>query len=150
MSTLQYRDYQGEVEFDEDHLAIRILHIDDFITREVDSASQAAGGVRRVGRRLRCLVSRRQRAVDGLGTFKVIPNGDADSCRAGAGSRGHGQALGQAREHLAAVLLHDQQVLDAHGHRPQIGLLEAVPQRLGPRGVLLGRVAELIDFVTIE
>jgi predicted HicB family RNase H-like nuclease len=41
MSILQYKDYQGEVEFDEDHLVIRILHIDDFITTEVDSASKA-------------------------------------------------------------------------------------------------------------
>ena len=41
MSILQYKDYQGEVEFDEDHLVIRILHIDDFITTEVDSALKA-------------------------------------------------------------------------------------------------------------
>jgi predicted HicB family RNase H-like nuclease len=41
MNVLQYQDYQGEVTFDTDRLVIRILHIDDFITTEVDSASQA-------------------------------------------------------------------------------------------------------------
>lgn len=41
MSVLQYKDYQGEVTFDTDHLVIRILHIDDFITTEVDSATNA-------------------------------------------------------------------------------------------------------------
>jgi predicted HicB family RNase H-like nuclease len=41
MSILQYQDYQGEVVFDEDHLVIRILHIDDFITTEITDASQA-------------------------------------------------------------------------------------------------------------
>jgi predicted HicB family RNase H-like nuclease len=41
MTVLQYLDYQGEVVFDEDHLVVRILHIDDFITTNVDSASQA-------------------------------------------------------------------------------------------------------------
>jgi predicted HicB family RNase H-like nuclease len=41
MTVLQYLDYQGEVIFDEDHLVVRILHIDDFITTNVDSASQA-------------------------------------------------------------------------------------------------------------
>jgi hypothetical protein len=46
MSILQYQDFQGEVVFDEDHLVIRILHIDDFITTEITDASQAACGVR--------------------------------------------------------------------------------------------------------
>jgi len=41
MNVLRYRDYQGEVEFDEDKLIIRLLHIDDLITTEVDSASEA-------------------------------------------------------------------------------------------------------------
>jgi predicted HicB family RNase H-like nuclease len=41
MTVLQYLDYQGEVVFDEDHLVVRILHIDDFITTNVDSALQA-------------------------------------------------------------------------------------------------------------
>jgi predicted HicB family RNase H-like nuclease len=41
MTVLQYLDYQGEVVFDEDHLVVRILHIDDFITTNVDSASEA-------------------------------------------------------------------------------------------------------------
>src|SRR5882672_8134143 len=39
MSTIRYRDYQGAVEFDRGKLLIRILHIDDLITTEVDSAS---------------------------------------------------------------------------------------------------------------
>jgi predicted HicB family RNase H-like nuclease len=41
MSLLRHLDYQGEVEFEDDRLIIRILHIDDFITTEVDSASAA-------------------------------------------------------------------------------------------------------------
>jgi hypothetical protein len=41
MTVLQYLDYQGEVVFDEDHLVVRVLHIDDFITTNVDSASEA-------------------------------------------------------------------------------------------------------------
>ena len=40
MSTVRYRDYQGAVEFDSGKLLIRILHIDDLITTEVDSASK--------------------------------------------------------------------------------------------------------------
>jgi non-homologous end joining protein Ku/predicted HicB family RNase H-like nuclease len=39
MSTIQYRDYQGAVEFDGGKLLIRILHIDDLIATEVDSAA---------------------------------------------------------------------------------------------------------------
>lgn len=40
MSTIRYRDYQGEVEFDSGKLVLRILHINDLITTEVDSASE--------------------------------------------------------------------------------------------------------------
>lgn len=41
MTVLRHNDYQGSVEFDSGSLIVRILHIDDFITTEVDSASQA-------------------------------------------------------------------------------------------------------------
>ena len=41
MTILRYRDYQGGVEFDEDKLTIRLLHIDDLITTEIDRASEA-------------------------------------------------------------------------------------------------------------
>jgi predicted HicB family RNase H-like nuclease len=41
MSVLRYKDYQGSVDFEDDRLIIRILHIDDFITTEIDGASQA-------------------------------------------------------------------------------------------------------------
>lgn len=41
MTILQHRDYQGEVKFDGESLVIRILHIDDFITTQVDRASDA-------------------------------------------------------------------------------------------------------------
>jgi predicted HicB family RNase H-like nuclease len=41
MSVLRYKDYQGSVDFEDDRLIIRILHIDDFITTEIDSASKA-------------------------------------------------------------------------------------------------------------
>lgn len=40
MSTVRYRDYQGEVEFEDGRLVLRILHINDLITTEVDSASK--------------------------------------------------------------------------------------------------------------
>jgi non-homologous end joining protein Ku/predicted HicB family RNase H-like nuclease len=40
MNTVRYRDYQGAVEFDSGKLLVRILHIDDLITTEVDSASE--------------------------------------------------------------------------------------------------------------
>ena len=40
MSTVRYRDYQGVVEFDNGKLLVRILHIDDLITTEVDRASE--------------------------------------------------------------------------------------------------------------
>jgi predicted HicB family RNase H-like nuclease len=41
MSVIRYRDYQGSVDFEDGRLIIRILHLDDFITTEIDSASQA-------------------------------------------------------------------------------------------------------------
>jgi non-homologous end joining protein Ku/predicted HicB family RNase H-like nuclease len=40
MSTVRYRDYQGGVEFEDGKLVLTILHIDDLITTEVDSASE--------------------------------------------------------------------------------------------------------------
>jgi predicted HicB family RNase H-like nuclease len=39
MTVLRYKDYQGSVSFDEGRLLIRVLHIDDFLTTECDSAS---------------------------------------------------------------------------------------------------------------
>lgn len=41
MTVLKYKDYQGSVCFDDGRLLIRVLHIDDFLTTECDSASQA-------------------------------------------------------------------------------------------------------------
>src|SRR5689334_13828372 len=43
MSALRYKDFQGSVEFDDGQLIIRILHIDDFVTTEIDSAAKAQG-----------------------------------------------------------------------------------------------------------
>lgn len=43
MSTVRYRDYQGAVEFEDGKLIIRILHIDDLITTEVESAADVEG-----------------------------------------------------------------------------------------------------------
>ncbi len=40
MSTVRHGDYQGEVVFENGKLVLRILHIDDLITTEVDSASE--------------------------------------------------------------------------------------------------------------
>jgi predicted HicB family RNase H-like nuclease len=40
-STIHYKDFQGSVEFEDDRLIIRILHIEDLITTEMDSAAQA-------------------------------------------------------------------------------------------------------------
>jgi non-homologous end joining protein Ku/predicted HicB family RNase H-like nuclease len=40
MSTVRHRDYQGGVEFEDGKLVLKILHIDDLITTEVDSASE--------------------------------------------------------------------------------------------------------------
>jgi predicted HicB family RNase H-like nuclease len=41
MSALRYKDFQGSVDFEDDRLIIRILHIDDLVTTEIDSASTA-------------------------------------------------------------------------------------------------------------
>lgn len=41
MTTLRYKDYQGSVEFEDGHLTIQILHIDDVITTQVDNAAEA-------------------------------------------------------------------------------------------------------------
>jgi predicted HicB family RNase H-like nuclease len=41
MTALRYKDFQGSVEFDDNKLIIRILHIDDFIVTEIDSAAEA-------------------------------------------------------------------------------------------------------------
>jgi predicted HicB family RNase H-like nuclease len=41
MSALRYKDFQGSVEFEDDRLIIRILHIDDLVMTEVDSAAKA-------------------------------------------------------------------------------------------------------------
>lgn len=41
MTTLQYKDYQGSVTFEDGALVIQILHIDDTITTTCDSASGA-------------------------------------------------------------------------------------------------------------
>jgi predicted HicB family RNase H-like nuclease len=41
MTTLRHNDYQGSVEFEDGHLVIQVLHIDDTVTTTIDSASQA-------------------------------------------------------------------------------------------------------------
>jgi predicted HicB family RNase H-like nuclease len=41
MSAPRYKDFQGSVDFEDDRLIIRILHIDDLVTTEIDSASTA-------------------------------------------------------------------------------------------------------------
>lgn len=41
MSALRYKDFQGSVEFEDSLLVIQILHIDDLVTTEIDSATQA-------------------------------------------------------------------------------------------------------------
>src|SRR5690242_712514 len=41
MTVLRYKDYQGAVTYEDGRLIIQILHIDDFITTECDSASAA-------------------------------------------------------------------------------------------------------------
>jgi predicted HicB family RNase H-like nuclease len=43
MSALNYKEFQGSVDFEEGRLIIRILHIDDVVTTEIDSAAQAQG-----------------------------------------------------------------------------------------------------------
>jgi predicted HicB family RNase H-like nuclease len=40
MTTVTYKNFQGSVEFEDGHLVIQILHIDDFVTTQVDSASE--------------------------------------------------------------------------------------------------------------
>jgi non-homologous end joining protein Ku/predicted HicB family RNase H-like nuclease len=44
MSVLRHKDYQGSVEYDEGKLHLRILHLDDLITTEIDRASEAQLG----------------------------------------------------------------------------------------------------------
>jgi predicted HicB family RNase H-like nuclease len=39
MTTLRYKDYQGSVTYEDGTLVLQILHIDDFITTECDSAA---------------------------------------------------------------------------------------------------------------
>ncbi len=41
MTTLQYKDYQGAVTYEDGSLLVQILHIDDCITTNCDSASAA-------------------------------------------------------------------------------------------------------------
>jgi len=41
VSPLKYKDYQGSVSFEDGKLLVQILHIDDFITTECDSAAGA-------------------------------------------------------------------------------------------------------------
>ena len=41
MTTLQYKGFHGSVEFEDSRLVIQILHIDDIIATEIDSASAA-------------------------------------------------------------------------------------------------------------
>jgi predicted HicB family RNase H-like nuclease len=41
MTALNYKDFQGSVEFEDNRLVIRVLHIDDLVTTEVDSAQKA-------------------------------------------------------------------------------------------------------------
>ena len=41
MSALHYKEFQGSVDFEDGRLIIRLLHIDDLVTTEIDSATQA-------------------------------------------------------------------------------------------------------------
>lgn len=41
MNALQYKEFQGSVEFEDGRLVIQILHIDDTIITEIDSAQKA-------------------------------------------------------------------------------------------------------------
>jgi predicted HicB family RNase H-like nuclease len=43
MIALHYKDFQGSVDFEDGRLVIQILHIDDLITTEIDSAAAAQG-----------------------------------------------------------------------------------------------------------
>jgi predicted HicB family RNase H-like nuclease len=46
MTILSYKGYQGSIEYEDGQLIVQLLHIDDFITTTVDSASQAEGAFR--------------------------------------------------------------------------------------------------------
>jgi predicted HicB family RNase H-like nuclease len=41
MTTVHYKGFQGSVELEDDRLIIQILHIEDLITAEIDSAAHA-------------------------------------------------------------------------------------------------------------
>ncbi len=41
MTILNYKGYQGSIEFEDGHLVIQLLHIDDFITTTCESAAEA-------------------------------------------------------------------------------------------------------------
>jgi predicted HicB family RNase H-like nuclease len=41
MSAVHHKQFQGSVEFEDGRLVIRIQHIDDLVTTEIDSAAQA-------------------------------------------------------------------------------------------------------------
>ncbi|MBY5590810.1 type II toxin-antitoxin system HicB family antitoxin [Rhizobium leguminosarum] len=43
MKTVKYKDYQASVEFDDGKLFVKVLHIDDLLLSECDSASEAEG-----------------------------------------------------------------------------------------------------------
>lgn len=43
MRTVKYRDYQASVEYDDGKLFVKVLHIDDLLIGECDSASEAEG-----------------------------------------------------------------------------------------------------------
>src|ERR1044071_7697615 len=40
MSVVKYKDFQGAVDYEDGRLVIQILHIDDFVTTECDSAEE--------------------------------------------------------------------------------------------------------------
>lgn len=41
MTALHYKEFQGSVEFEDGRLIVRILHIDDLVMTEIDSAAMA-------------------------------------------------------------------------------------------------------------
>ncbi|PYE89954.1 type II toxin-antitoxin system HicB family antitoxin [Phyllobacterium leguminum] len=41
MKTLHYRGYQGAVEFEDGHLFVRVLHVDDVLVAQFDNAGEA-------------------------------------------------------------------------------------------------------------
>ena len=41
MTALHYKEFQGSVEFEDGLLVVRILHIDDLVMTEIDSAAMA-------------------------------------------------------------------------------------------------------------